>query len=72
MIGRYVKRLFVALDILVNVVRGGEIETASSACGKRLATKPCRVCGALCRFIETAFNGRWSDHCANNRREPYK
>lgn len=68
----YFKRLFVALDILLNVLRGGEIETVSSACGKRLIVKPCRICGALCRFIETAFKGRWSDHCANNRRDTYQ
>lgn len=68
----YFKRLLVVLDMLVNVLRGGELETVSSACGKRLAAKPCRLCGALCRFIETAFNGRWTGHCANNRREPYQ
>jgi hypothetical protein len=70
--GGYFKRIFIVLDMLVNVLRGGEMETVSSACGKRLVVKPCRVCGALCRFIETSFNGRWSDHCANNRREPYQ
>jgi hypothetical protein len=72
MLGRYLKRLFVALDILINVLRGGELETVSSSCGKRLVATPCRLCGALCRFIETSFDGRWLGHCANNRREPYQ
>jgi hypothetical protein len=74
MIGAYIKRLFVVLDIAVNVFPlFGNIETVSSRCGKQIAAgKPCRACAWLCRFIETAFNGRWSGHCARNRREPYK
>lgn len=73
MIGRYLKRVLVALDILLNVLLGGEIETMSSVCGKRIvAGQPCCVCTWLCQMIDRAFNGRWSGHCMNNRREPYQ
>lgn len=72
MIGRYFKRLFVALDILLNVIFFGQIETMSSRCGKRIVVEtPCRICSALCRMIDSLLNGRWAGHCLNNRREPY-
>lgn len=69
MIGDYVKRLFVALDIVLNVFPlFGKLETISSRCGHQLASgKPCRACAWLCRLIDRLFGGRWQGHCMNNR-----
>lgn len=73
MLSAYFKRIFVTLDILLNVLRGGEKETISSACGKNIASgKPCRFCLKLCALIDRLFGGRWKGHCAANIREPYQ
>jgi hypothetical protein len=62
----YLRRLWKALDVLLNVLRGGELETVSSACGKEIVEgNPCRVCSALCRLLDVF----WPDHCINNRME---
>jgi hypothetical protein len=68
MIGAYFKRIFVTIDVLLNVLRGGDVETISSARGKDLAQpQPCRFRLKLCRFIDRLFGGRWQGHCLNNR-----
>lgn len=65
MIGDYVKRLFVALDIVFNVFPFfGKLETISSRCGHQLAAgKPCRACAWLCGLLDR----RWKGHCLRNR-----
>lgn len=65
----YLRRVWKALDVLLNVLRGGELETVSSACGKQIvAGNPCRACCLLCRLLDM----RWKDHCINNRIDPLK
>lgn len=69
MIGAYFKRVFVVLDILLNVLRGGDKETISSACGKKLLQRePCRLCARICALLDK----RWPGHCLGNIREPYQ
>lgn len=65
----YLRRLWVAIDVMLNVLRGGQVETISSACGKQLIEgQPCRFCSIVCRLL----NLRWPDHCINNRIDPLK
>lgn len=65
----YLSRIWSALDILLNVVLLGAMETISSRCGKQLVTgNPCKACCLLCRLLDL----RWKDHCINNRMDPLK
>jgi hypothetical protein len=65
----YLRRIWVALDVLLNVLRGGALEPISSACGKEIvAGSPCRFCSAVCRLL----NVFWPDHCIHNRIDPLK
>lgn len=74
LIGGYLKRLLVLVDIGINtVLLFGRVETVSSRCGWQLAGgKPCRACAWLCQRMDTWFNGRWKGHCLNNRMDPPK
>lgn len=64
----YCKRLFVALDILLNTLLFGLVEPISSRCGRQIVGgKPSRPCCILCKLLDL----RWKNHCINNRKEPY-
>lgn len=65
----YLSRLWVAIDVLLNVIAVGQVETISSRCGKQIvAGNPCRVCSVICRLL----NVFWPDHCIHNRIDPLK
>jgi hypothetical protein len=70
MIGAFFKRVFVALDIVLNVLPlFGQVEPISSRCGRQIeGGKPCRACAALCAWLDK----RWPGHCKNNIWTPYK
>lgn len=60
----YLARIWYVIDILLNVLAFGQVETISSRCGWQLSgQKPCRVCNAICRFLDVF----WPSHCINNR-----
>jgi hypothetical protein len=63
----YLRRLFLALDILANVLLVGRVETLSSRMGR--AIREGRRC-LLCRLICSVLNWRWKDHCVNNIIDP--
>jgi hypothetical protein len=63
----YFSRLFVTLDILINVLIGGKIETLSSRMGRAIQEgRNCLLCKLLCGLLDL----RWKDHCVNNIMEP--
>jgi hypothetical protein len=63
----YIWRIWVVLDILCNVLLGGDIETMSSSMGRSLKDRrPCAVCSTVC-WLLSRF---WPDHCINNIMEP--
>jgi hypothetical protein len=63
----YFARVWLALDILANVLAGGKVETISSRMGRALRDKQsCRVCSAVC-WLLSRF---WPDHCVNNIMDP--
>jgi hypothetical protein len=65
----YLSRIWKALDILVNVLALGLLETISSRCGKQIvAGDPCKACCLICRLLDM----RWKNHCINNRMDPLK
>lgn len=63
----YIARFWLALDILVNVLLGGDVETLSSRMGKKLRQhQRCIPCSLVCWLL-----GRfWPDHCINNIMDP--
>jgi hypothetical protein len=63
----YLSRLLLLLDMAINVLRGGRVETVSSAMGR--AIKEGRRC-ILCKLICGALDRRWKDHCINNIMTP--
>lgn len=64
---RYLARLFLTLDILCNVLIGGEVETMSSRMGKAILTKQrCILCGPICGLLSVF----WPDHCIHNIMDP--
>jgi hypothetical protein len=62
----YLRRIFVALDILINTILGGQVETLSSRMGKAIKQGRC----ILCKLICGALDWRWKDHCVNNIKPP--
>lgn len=74
LLGTYLKRLLVLIDVAINVVLlFGRVETVSSRCGWQIAGgKPCRACAWICSRIDSWFGGRWKGHCLNNRNGPPK
>lgn len=64
---RYLARFWLALDILLNVVLGGDVETMSSRMGRKIRDgRRCAVCSAIC-WLLSRF---WPSHCVNNIMEP--
>jgi hypothetical protein len=64
---QYFGRVWWCVDVALNVLACGAVETMSSRMGKSLASGsagriPCFLCGLLDR--------RWKNHCVNNRMEP--
>lgn len=65
----YFSRLFLVLDMLLNVVAFGQVETISSRAGKAIAAgKRCILCKLICGLLDM----RWKDHCAHNQMDPIK
>lgn len=65
----YLRRLWIALDILINVVLGGNIETMSSRMGRSIKEgKKCTACTVVC-WLLSRF---WPNHCINNIMDPLK
>lgn len=63
----YVGRCWLALDILANVLLGGDVETISSRMGRALATgRRCLLCGLVCGLLDVF----WPGHCLNNIMAP--
>lgn len=63
----YIARLALALDILLNTVFAGRVETISSRMGRAIvARRPCALCGAVC-WLLSRF---WPDHCVHNIMTP--
>lgn len=63
----YFARLFLAFDILVNTILGGDVETMSSRMGRAIQQgRPCAVCGVVCWLLSRW----WPGHCVNNIMEP--
>lgn len=65
----YLGRFWKALDILMNVILGGDIETMSSRMGRNIKEgKGCSLCNGIC-WLLSRF---WPNHCVNNIMEPLK
>jgi hypothetical protein len=63
----YLARVWLALDILVNSILGGRVETMSSRMGRAIRDgSSCALCGAVCWLLSRW----WPDHCVNNIMEP--
>jgi hypothetical protein len=63
---QYFGRLWWSVDVALNVLALGAVETMSSRMGKAITTGspghiPCFLCGVL--------DLRWKNHCINNRME---
>lgn len=66
-ITRYLANFWLALDILLNTLLAGDVETMSSRMGRDIkAGTPCKVCTAVC-WLLSRF---WPDHCVHNVMEP--
>lgn len=64
---KYLANLWLALDILLNTVLAGDVETMSSRMGRMIRDrKPCRICGLVCWFLSRF----WPDHCIHNIMQP--
>lgn len=63
----YLARVWLALDILLNTVLGGDVETISSRMGRAILEKrPCLLCGPVCWLLSRW----WPDHCIHNIMAP--
>lgn len=63
----YFARFWLALDILLNVLLGGQVETMSSRMGRALLeNRRCVLCGPVCWLLSRW----WPDHCIHNIMEP--
>lgn len=63
----YVLRVLVALDIFINVLLFGRIETMSSRMGRAIKEgRRCLLCALICGLLSI----RWPDHCINNIMRP--
>jgi hypothetical protein len=59
----YLGRVWLALDILLNTLAFGQVETMSSRMGKAIRDgRQCILCKVLCGLL----NLRWKDHCIHN------
>lgn len=63
----YLARVWLALDILLNTLLGGDVETISSRMGRAIQQgRRCAVCGAVCWLLSRW----WPDHCIHNIMDP--
>lgn len=63
---QYFGRLWWSIDVALNVLALGAVETMSSRMGKSLATgSPGRIPCFLCSLLDL----HWKNHCINNRME---
>lgn len=63
----YLRRIWIALDIFINVILGGDIETMSSRMGRNIqGGQSCKVCTVVCWFLSRF----WPDHCIHNIMTP--
>lgn len=63
---QYFGRLWWSVDVALNVLALGAVETMSSRMGKSLAAgSPGRIPCFLCGLLDL----RWKNHCINNRME---
>lgn len=63
----YLRRVWKALDILLNVILGGDIETMSSRMGRNIKEgRRCPICTGVC-WLLSCF---WPSHCVNNIMTP--
>lgn len=63
----YLARLWLAFDILLNTLIGGDVETMSSRMGRALKEgRRCVVCSSIC-WLLSRF---WPDHCVHNIMTP--
>lgn len=63
----WLSRCWFALDVLLNVLLGGMLETMSSRMGRAIRdNRPCGVCRVMCRLLDVF----WPDHCIHNIQEP--
>jgi hypothetical protein len=63
----YLAKLWLALDILLNTLLGGDVETISSRMGRALKEgRRCLLCGPVC-WLLSRF---WPSHCVNNIMTP--
>lgn len=63
----YLFRCFLALDILLNVILLGDVETLSSRMGRAIKEgRRCVLCGPVC-WLLSRF---WPDHCIHNIMNP--
>lgn len=59
----YLSRCWLALDILINTLLGGDVETLSSRMGRAILTgRRCAVCRVVCRLLDVF----WPGHCIHN------
>jgi hypothetical protein len=64
----YLARFWLALDILLNVILGGDVETMSSRMGRAiLQGRRCVLCRFTCRLLDVF----WPGHCVHNIMEPF-
>jgi hypothetical protein len=64
---RYLANFWLASDIWLNTVFGGDVETMSSNMGRKLKEgRPCRFCSLVC-WLLSRF---WPDHCLHNIMNP--
>jgi hypothetical protein len=63
----YVARVWLALDILLNAIFGGDVETISSRMGRAIKEgRRCRLCTGVCWLLSRVR----PDHCVNNIMKP--
>lgn len=64
---RYLANFWLALDILINTLLAGDVETMSSRMGRDIKQgKRCTICSTVC-WLLSRF---WPDHCVNNVMTP--
>lgn len=63
----YLRRVFLAADIMANTILGGRVETMSSRMGRAvLQRRQCVLCRLTCRLLDVF----WPGHCVHNIMEP--
>jgi hypothetical protein len=63
----YLARFWLALDILLNTIMGGDVETMSSRMGRAIMQgRKCVLCRVTCRLLDVF----WPGHCVHNIMDP--